>query len=81
MLDRAVNTPQQNIVHNEYHVQGEVSFSFKYAAFAFWFWPCYVLMNFLNSNNEVVDLICSGNVFHMFPPKTLKLLFPNVVVF
>ena len=37
----------------------------------------YVLMNFLNSNNEVVDLIYSGNVFHIFATKALKLLFPN----
>ena len=46
-----------------------------------YFGPGHVLMNFLNSNNEVVDLIYSGNVFHMFPPKALKLLFPNFLVF
>ena len=39
---------------------------------AFAFWSCF---------NEVVDLICSGNVLHMFAPKALKLLFPNLVVF
>ena len=31
-------------------------------------------------SNEVVDLTYSGNVFHMFAPKALKLLFPNFVV-
>ena len=47
----------------------------------------HVLMIFLNFNNEVLDLIYSGmehdsgNVFHMFAPKALKLLFPNFVVF
>ena len=46
-----------------------------------YFGPDYILMNFLNSNNEVVDLIYSGNVFHMFTPQDLKLLFPNFVVF
>ena len=45
------------------------------------FGPDHVLMNFLNSNNDVVDLMYSGNVFHMFAPKALKLLFPNFVVF
>ena len=40
-----------------------------------------VLMNFFNSNNEVVDLIYSGDVFHMFAPKALKILFPNFAVF
>ena len=45
------------------------------------FGPGHVLMNFLNSNDEVVDLKYSGNVFHMFAPKALKLLFPNFVVF
>ena len=38
-------------------------------------------MNCLNSNSEVVDLMDSGNVFLMFTPKALKLLFPNFVVF
>ena len=44
-------------------------------------------MIFLNFNNEVVDLIYSGmkhdsdNVFNMFAPKALKLLFQNVVLF
>ena len=37
----------------------------------------HVLMNFLNSNNEVVDLIYSGNMFHIFATKALKLLLPN----
>ena len=52
-----------------------------------YFGPGHVLMIFLNFNNEVVDLIYSGmehdsgNVFHMFAPKALKLLFPNFVVF
>ena len=44
------------------------------------FGPGHVVMNLLNSNNEVVDLICSGNMFHMFAPAR-KLLFPNLVVF
>ena len=38
------------------------------------FGPGHVLMNFLNSTNEVVDLLYSGNVFHMFAPEALKLL-------
>ena len=44
-------------------------------------------MIFLNFDNEVVDLIYSdmehdsGNVFQMFAPKAIKLLFPNFVVF
>ena len=38
-------------------------------------------MNSLNFNNEVIDLIFSGNVLHKFAPKALKLLFPNFVVF
>ena len=52
-----------------------------------YFVPGHILMIFLNFNNEVVDLIYSGmehdsgNVFHMFAPKALKLLFPNFVVF
>ena len=52
-----------------------------------YFGPGQILMIFLNFNNEVVDLIYSGmehdsgNVFHMFAPKALKLLFPNFVVF
>ena len=37
----------------------------------------HVLMIFLNSSNEIVDLIYSGNVFHIFATKALKLLFPN----
>ena len=41
MIDRALNTHLQNVVHNEYHVYEEVSFSFTYAAFAFWSWPCF----------------------------------------
>ena len=45
------------------------------------FGPGHFLMNFLNSDDEVVDLIYSGNVFHMFAPKALKLLFPNFVLF
>ena len=50
------------------------------------FGPGHVLMIFLNYNNEVVNVIYSGNehdsgnVFHMFAPKALKLLFPNFVV-
>ena len=53
----------------------------------FCFGPSHVLVIFFNFNNEVVDLIYSGmehdsgNVFHMFAPKALKLLFPNFVVF
>ena len=52
-----------------------------------YFGPGHTLMIFLNFNNEVVDLIYSdmehdsGNVFHMFARKALKLLFPNFVVF
>ena len=54
-----------------------------------YFGPGHVLMIFLNFNNKVVDLTYSGmehdsgngNVFHMFAPKALKLLFPNFVVF
>ena len=46
-----------------------------------YFGPGHVLMNFLNSNSRVVDLIYSGNVFHVFAPKALKLLFPDFVVF
>ena len=53
-----------------------------------YFGPGHVLMIFfLNFNNEVVSLIFSGmehdsgNVFHMFASKALKLLFPNFVVF
>ena len=46
-----------------------------------YFGPGHVLMNFLNSNNKVVDLIYSGNMFHMFAPKALKPLFPSFVVF
>ena len=52
-----------------------------------YFVPGHILMIFLNFNNEVVDLIYSGmkhdsdNVFHVFAPKALKLLFPNFVVF
>ena len=53
-----------------------------------YFAPGHVLMIlFLNFNNEVVHLIYSvmehdsGNVFHMFAPKALKLLLPNFVVF
>ena len=46
-----------------------------------YFGPGHVLMNFLNSDNEAVDLIHSGNVFHMLAPKALKLSFPNFVVF
>ena len=40
-----------------------------------------VLVNCLSSNNEVVDLIYSGNLFHMFAPKTIQLLFSNIAVF
>ena len=40
----------------------------------------HVLMNFLNSNDEVVDLLYLENVFHMCAPKALKLFFPNFVV-
>ena len=43
--------------------------------------PRHVLMNFLNSNDEVVDLIYSGNVFHMCAPKVLKLLLPDLLCF
>ena len=43
--------------------------------------PGHVLINFFNSNNEVVDLIYSDSLFHMCAPKVLKLLFPNFVVF
>ena len=43
--------------------------------------PGNVLINFLNSNDEVVDLIYSGNVFHMCAPKALRPLFPNFIVF
>ena len=32
------NSPLQNVMHNEYYVQQEVSFLFAYAAFAFWSW-------------------------------------------
>ena len=52
-----------------------------------YFVPGHVLMIFLNFNNELVDLKYSdmehdsGNVFHMFVPKVLKLLCPNFVVF
>ena len=53
-----------------------------------YFGPGHVLMIFfLNFNNEVVSLIFSGmehdsgNVFHMFASKALKLLFPNFVIF
>ena len=51
-----------------------------------YFAPGHVLMIFLNFNIEVGHLMYSGmehdsGVFHMFPPKALKLLFPNFVVF
>ena len=74
MIDRALNSSLQ------------VSFSFAYAAFVFWFWPHFNDF-FKNFSNEVIDLIYSGmkhdpgNVFHMFAPKALELLFPNFVVF
>ena len=35
--------------------------------------PGHALMTFLNSNDQVVDLIYLGNAFHMCAPKTLKL--------
>ena len=39
MLDSALNSSLQNVVHNDYHVQQEVPFSFAYAAFVFWSRP------------------------------------------
>ena len=74
MIDRALNSTLQ------------VSFSFAYTAFVFWFWQHFNDF-FFNFNNEVIDLIYSGmkhdsgNVFHMFAPKALELLFPNFIVF
>ena len=41
----------------------------------------HVLISLLNSNNEVVDLIYSGNVFHMFASKALGLLFQTLLYF
>ena len=38
-------------------------------------------MNFLNFYNEVVDLIYSGNVFHMFAPKALKVYEPRYIAY
>ena len=46
-----------------------------------YFDPGYVLMIFLNSNSEVINLIYSGNTFHMFALSALNLLFPNVLYF
>ena len=46
-----------------------------------YFGPGHVLMNFSNSNNEVVDLIYSGNVFHMFAPKALKLSYFQTLLY
>ena len=45
------------------------------------FGPSLVLMNFSNSNNEVVHLVYSGNVFHMFAPKALKLYFQTLLYY
>ena len=47
----------------------------------FHFGPGHVLMNFLNFYNEVVDLIYSGNVFHMFAPKALKVYEPRYIAY
>ena len=52
-----------------------------------YFGPGHILIIFKNFNNKAADLIYScmehdsGNVFHMFAPKTLKLSFLNFVVF
>ena len=40
-----------------------------------------VLMSFLNSNNEVVDLIYSGNVLHVFASKALNSYFQILLYF
>ena len=40
MPDSALNSSLQNVVCNKY-VKEEVSFSFAYAAFVFWSWPCF----------------------------------------
>ena len=45
------------------------------------FGPDHVLVNCLNSNNEVVDLMYSGNVFQILHQKPLNSYFQTLLYF